>query len=90
LKPGNCIAFGNAFKVPVSMYIDLPNPRPMSNNVDIQTVWYDESRLVARRVSNPVVNNNVPVMSPLGGMNNNTYNNLSMGSRSVMGNPNLM
>ncbi len=40
LKPGNCIAFGNAFKIPVSMYIDLPNPRPMSNNVDIGTVWY--------------------------------------------------
>ena len=90
LKPGNCIAFGNAFKVPVSMYIDLPNPRPMSNNVDIQTVWYDESSLVARRASNPAVNNNVPVMSPLDGMNNNTYNNLSIGSRSVMGNPNLM
>lgn len=41
LKPGNCIAFGNAFKIPVSMYIDLPNPRPMSNNVDISTVWYE-------------------------------------------------
>ncbi len=40
LKPGNCIAFGNAFKVPVSMYIELPNPKPMSNNVDISTVWY--------------------------------------------------
>lgn len=40
LKPGNCIAFGNAFKVPVSMYIDLPNPRPMSNNVDIVNVWF--------------------------------------------------
>ena len=43
LKPGNCIAFGNAFKVPISMYIDLPNPRPMSNNVDINTVWYKET-----------------------------------------------
>ena len=43
LKPGNCIAFGNAFKVPISMYIDLPNPRPMSNNVDINTVWYSDS-----------------------------------------------
>ncbi len=42
LKPGNCIAFGNAFKIPVSMYIDLPNPRPMSNNVDIGTVWYQQ------------------------------------------------
>ena len=25
------------------MYIDLPNPRPMSNNVDINSVWYNES-----------------------------------------------
>ena len=42
LKPGNCIAFGNAFKVPISMYIDLPDPRPLSNNVDLETVWYKE------------------------------------------------
>lgn len=40
LKPGNCIAFGSAFKVPISMYIELPNPRPLSNNVDLETVWY--------------------------------------------------
>ena len=40
LKPGNCIAFGMAFKVPISMYIDLPDPRPLSNNVDLETVWY--------------------------------------------------
>ena len=41
LKPGNCIAFGTAFKVPTSMYIDLPNPRPLSNNVDLEKVWYE-------------------------------------------------
>ena len=40
LKPGNCIAFGSAFKVPTSMYVDLPNPRPLSNNVDLENVWY--------------------------------------------------
>ena len=40
LKPGNCIAFGSAFKVPTSMYIDLPDPRPLSNNVDLEKVWY--------------------------------------------------
>lgn len=45
LKPGNCIAFGSAFKVPTSMYVDLPNPRPLSNNVDLEKVWY-ESRAV--------------------------------------------
>ena len=42
LKPGNCIAFGNAFQVPTSMYIDIPNPQPLSNNVDLETVWYKQ------------------------------------------------
>ncbi len=42
LKPGNCIAFGSAFQVPTSMYIDLPNPRPLSNNVDLTKVWYQK------------------------------------------------
>ncbi|MBR4618231.1 MAG: DUF87 domain-containing protein [Bacilli bacterium] len=40
LKPGNCIAFGQAFKVPTSMYIDLPNPRPLSDNVNLNEVWF--------------------------------------------------
>ena len=52
LKPGNCIAFGTAFKVPTSMYIDIPNPRPLSNNVDLETVWYNnknnESQIVEK------------------------------------------
>ena len=42
LKPGNCIAFGSAFKVPISMYVDIPNPRPSSNNVNLEDVWYKE------------------------------------------------
>ena len=42
LKPGNCIAFGNAFKVPISMYIEIPNPRPSSDNVNLESVWYKE------------------------------------------------
>lgn len=62
LKPGNCIAFGNAFKVPISMYIDIPNPRPMSNNVDINNVWYSENTTnnfgVAEITSSVPVNNN--------------------------------
>ena len=42
LKPGNCIAFGSAFKVPTPLYVDLPNPRPLSNNVDLEKVWYTQ------------------------------------------------
>lgn len=40
LKPGNCICFGNAFKVPISLYVDLPNPMPSSQNVNLSNVWY--------------------------------------------------
>jgi len=25
------------------MYIDLPNPRPLSNNVDLEKVWYTDT-----------------------------------------------
>ena len=54
LKPGNCIAFGMAFKVPISMYIDLPDPRPLSNNVDLETVWYKEVKETTPGVSSVV------------------------------------
>lgn len=53
LKPGNCIAFGNAFKVPTSMYIDIPNPRPLSNNVDLETVWYEKKEESTNNVAVP-------------------------------------
>lgn len=42
LKAGNCIAFGQAFKVPTVMHFELPNPAPESNNVDLKTVWYED------------------------------------------------
>ena len=40
LQAGNCIAFGSAFKVPVSMRFEKPNPEPLSSNADIFKTWY--------------------------------------------------
>ena len=40
LQPGNCIAFGSAFKIPISMHVEFTNPAPNSNNVDLATIWY--------------------------------------------------
>ena len=40
LKPGNAIAFGSAFKVPISLYFQKADPEPLSNNVDIANIWY--------------------------------------------------
>ena len=40
LQAGNCIAFGSAFKVPVSMKFEKPDPEPLSSNADIFKTWY--------------------------------------------------
>lgn len=43
LQPGHCIAFGSAFKVATNIIVDLPNPRPLSNNSDINKSWYGQN-----------------------------------------------
>ena len=40
LQPGNALAFGHAFKVPVEIKFEKPNPEPLSNNSDIVTAWF--------------------------------------------------
>ena len=55
LKPGSCIAFGVAFRVPLAIKIDIPNPRPLSDNVNINDVWYNTYTNV-NNVSTPTVN----------------------------------
>lgn len=40
LQPGNCIAFGSAFKVPVIVKLQMPNPSPSSNSCDIRGNWF--------------------------------------------------
>ncbi len=41
LPPGYCYLFGTAFKLPIMIRIDKPNPTPISNNVNIQKVWFN-------------------------------------------------
>ena len=43
LQPGNCIAFGTGFKVPVIVKMDMPNPAPNSANCDISGSWFVEN-----------------------------------------------
>ena len=40
LQPGNCVAFGMAFKLPLTLKLDMPDPVPLSQNIDISTSWY--------------------------------------------------
>lgn len=49
LKPGNCVAFGSAFKVPIFAHVERPNPEPLSQNVDIVKAW--KTRIVQQTTS---------------------------------------
>lgn len=40
LQPGNCIAFGNAFKVPILVRMQMPDPAPNSSSCDISGIWF--------------------------------------------------
>jgi DNA helicase HerA-like ATPase len=40
LQPGVCIAFGNAFKLPLFVKMDMPNPSPTSSSIDISASWF--------------------------------------------------
>ena len=46
LRPGMALCFGNAFKVPISMYFQKANPEPLSNNVDVSSVWYQDGNMM--------------------------------------------
>ncbi len=39
LQPGNCVCFGGAFKIPMIVKLELPNPLPYSSNCDVSTCW---------------------------------------------------
>ena len=39
LQPGYCLAFGLAFKVPIIIRMDIPNPVPNSDNVCVTKEW---------------------------------------------------
>ena len=45
LQPGNCIAFGSAFKVPSLVKIKMPSPAPDSSNCDVSGAWFDKENV---------------------------------------------
>ena len=39
LQPGTCVAFGKAFKIPMIIKMEMPNPEPQSSNCDVVQRW---------------------------------------------------
>ncbi len=41
LRKGMALCFGSAFQIPLLAKLDMPDPPPLSDNVDIETIWYE-------------------------------------------------
>lgn len=39
LQPGTCVGFGGAFKIPMIVKLEMPNPMPYSSNCDVTGCW---------------------------------------------------
>ena len=39
LQAGTCLAFGQAFTIPLIVRLKMPNPAPMSGNCDVVEIW---------------------------------------------------
>lgn len=57
LQPGNCVGFGGAFKLPMVIKMEMPNPAPNSNSCDVNSCWK--------------VQGNTPIASGSGNNNSN-------------------
>ena len=43
LQPGTCVCFGGAFKIPMIVKLEMPNPMPYSSNCDVSNCWKMEN-----------------------------------------------
>ncbi len=43
LQPGNCVAFGSAFKIPMICKLEMPDPMPYSTNCNVSRCWEENT-----------------------------------------------
>ncbi len=59
LQPGNCVAFGSAFKIPMICKLKMPDPMPYSTNCNVSACWEEEIVDTPNMDIEPVANNYV-------------------------------
>ena len=59
LQPGNCVAFGSAFKIPMICKLEMPDPMPYSTNCNVSACWEEEPSSAPKITPEPVSNNYV-------------------------------
>ncbi len=62
LQAGTCLGFGSAFRIPMIVKMDMPNPTPWSGNCDVVAFWSGGSSSAAVNPA-PIVNNSFEPVS---------------------------
>ena len=44
LQPGNSIAFGSAFRIPILIKFDMPSPAPSSSSCEVSKIWFVDKK----------------------------------------------
>lgn len=57
LQPGNCVAFGGSFKIPMIVKLDLPNPMPYSSNCNVSSCWQLKKEMASTQNHQEPINN---------------------------------
>ena len=57
LQPGNCVAFGSAFKIPMICKLEMPDPMPYSTNCNVSACWEEVPSNSATIAPEPISNN---------------------------------
>ncbi len=80
LQSGTCLGFGMAFRIPLIVKMEMPNPAPWSGNCDVVSIW-NGNGIASNNVNNSVNNKTeaIPVttsqtstaVSPVQNMNTN-------------------
>lgn len=64
LQPGNCVAFGSAFKIPMICKLEMPDPMPYSTNCNVSGCWVTTPKNTLEVDATPVANNYVTEQVP--------------------------
>ena len=55
LQSGTCLGFGMAFRIPLIVKMEMPNPAPLSGNCDVVSIW-NGNGIASNNVNNSVNN----------------------------------
>lgn len=73
LQPGTCVGFGGAFKIPMIVKLEMPNPTPYSSNADVSKCWGGSERLNFNPHTTAANTNNGSLASQLNSASTNGY-----------------